>query len=599
MPKKKRKVTVGDPVAIYARYSSHNQKDASIEQQVAEARRYAAELGLVVVEVYADHALSGKTDRRPAFQRMLRDAKLGRFRALIAWKSSRLGRNMLQAMQNEQLLADYGITVLYSEEDFDDTAAGRFAARSMMSVNQFYVENMAEDIRRGMADNAQRCLVNGNFPLGYRAAPDHRYEIDEPAAAIVREVYQRFLSGEPRSEIAADLNRRGVKTGRGSAWNKNSFRSILTNERYTGVYIYDDVRIDGGMPQIIDRATFARTQEALMQKRQSQGRRSKTGANYLLTGKLFCGACKSPMVGVSGTSKTGVLHYYYCCNGKRLGKNGCKKKNVRKDVIEKLVAEKLFRCLQAPDVVNYIVEQALDYSRRELAQSDVSLLEQQLAQTETALKNLLSAIEQGIVTVTTRARLLELEKEQARLSAKLDSARAALIHITRADVLAWLSLIQTGDLQDEQFQAALFQTFLKAVYVYDDRLVLLCNFLGDENEIPLSELSGLADLADLSDLSDLLDLLPPDAADLSDSSGLFRAPVTAADHGLSNSSDIPPAPSPTLPKSSYKLPTGSPKSSREAAFLRARWRFEDLQLSSNVRFFEKLLDFSVPLGVYY
>ena len=178
MPKKKRKVTVGDPVAIYARYSSHNQKDASIEQQVAEARRYAAELGLVVVEVYADHALSGKTDRRPAFQRMLRDAKLGRFRALIAWKSSRLGRNMLQAMQNEQLLADYGITVLYSEEDFDDTAAGRFAARSMMSVNQFYVENMAEDIRRGMADNAQRCLVNGNFPLGYRAAPDHRYEID-------------------------------------------------------------------------------------------------------------------------------------------------------------------------------------------------------------------------------------------------------------------------------------------------------------------------------------------------------------------------------------------------------------------------------------
>lgn len=590
MPKKKRKVTVGDPIAIYARYSSHNQKDASIEQQVAEARRYAAELGLIVVEVYADHALSGKTDRRPAFQRMLRDAKLGRFRALIAWKSSRLGRNMLQAMQNEQLLADYGITVLYSEEDFDDTAAGRFAARSMMSVNQFYVENMAEDIRRGMADNAQRCLVNGNFPLGYRAAPDHRYEIDEPAAAVVREIYQRFLSGEPRSEIAADLNRRGVKTGRGSAWNKSSFRSILTNERYTGVYIYDDVRIDGGMPQIIDRATFARTQEVLMQRRQSQGRRSKTGANYLLTGKLFCGACKSPMVGISGTSKTGVLHYYYCCNGKRLGKNGCKKKNVRKDVIEKLVAEKLFRCLPAPDVVNYIVEQALDYSRRELAQSDVSLLEQQLAQTETALKNLLSAIEQGIVTVTTRARLLELEKEQARLSAKLDSARAALIHITRADVLAWLSLIQTGDLQDEQFQAALFQTFLKAVYVYDDRLVLLCNFLGDENEIPLS---------DLSDLADLSDLLPPDAADLSDSSGLFRTPVTAADHGLSNISGIPPAPNTTLPKSSYKLPTGSPKSSREAAFLRARWRFEDLQFSSDARFFEKLLDFSAPLGVYY
>ena len=137
---------------IYARYSSHAQKDASIEQQIRECMAFAKAQGIRIVEVYADRAVSGKTDRRPDFQRMMRDAEKGKFRYVIAWKSNRMGRNMLQAMMNEARLNEMGIRVLYTEEDFDNTAAGRFALRSMMNVNQFYSENMAEDIRRGLND---------------------------------------------------------------------------------------------------------------------------------------------------------------------------------------------------------------------------------------------------------------------------------------------------------------------------------------------------------------------------------------------------------------------------------------------------------------
>ena len=133
---------------IYARYSSHNQRDVSIEQQVKQCQEFAQQNSFQIIEIYADRAISGKTDKRPNFQRMMRDAEKKKFKYVIAWKSNRMGRNMLQAMMNEAKLNDLGIRVLYAEEDFDDTAAGRFALRSMMNVNQFYSENMAEDIKR-------------------------------------------------------------------------------------------------------------------------------------------------------------------------------------------------------------------------------------------------------------------------------------------------------------------------------------------------------------------------------------------------------------------------------------------------------------------
>ena len=139
-------------------------------------------------------------------------------------------------------LNDLGVRVLYTEEDFDNTAAGRFALRSMMNVNQFYSENMAEDIRRGLRDNAMQCKVtNGTLPLGYKKDENLHYVLDPPNDEIVREIFGRVACGEPFVSIAEDLNARGVKTSRGGRWGRSSFHALLSNERYTGVYIYGDV----------------------------------------------------------------------------------------------------------------------------------------------------------------------------------------------------------------------------------------------------------------------------------------------------------------------------------------------------------------------
>ena len=145
---------------IYARYSSHNQKEESIEQQVEECMAFAALNHIKIIQVYSDKALSGKTDKRPQFQKMMRDAEKRQFAVVIAYKSNRIARNMLQALNYEDRLSKYGIETLYAKEEFGNTAAGRFALRNMMNVNQFYSENMAEDVMRGMMDNAKKCMVN-------------------------------------------------------------------------------------------------------------------------------------------------------------------------------------------------------------------------------------------------------------------------------------------------------------------------------------------------------------------------------------------------------------------------------------------------------
>ncbi|MDF2984937.1 MAG: Site-specific recombinase, invertase Pin s [Eubacterium sp.] len=486
---------------IYARYSSHSQKDVSIEQQVEECQAYADVNNMKVIAVYADRHLTGKTDKRPDFQRMMRHAEKKQFQVIISYKSNRMARNMLQALQYEEKLSKFEIRVVYAKEEFGDNAAGRFALRTMMNVNQFYSENMAEDVMRGMLDNAENCLItNGCLPLGYKKGDDGRYAIDEPAAEIVREIFTQVACGEPFMDIASDLNTRNIKTSKGNVWNKNSFHSILTNERYTGVYIYDEVRVDGGVPQIIDKELFFRVQEVLKMKKNPQGRHRING-DYLLTGKLYCGHCKSHIVGVSGTGKSGNLHHYYACMGKRLGKV-CKKSPVRRDWIEQEVAKAIKQYIIRDDVLNWIADTVTEYGRKNKDNSQTSLLENQLAENKKATKNLLSAIEQGIVTETTKSRLLELEAEQSKIIGLLAIEKSEIPEIKREHIVAWLESFKDGDIEDKKFQSKLFDTFLTAVYIYDNDLRIVFNFTGKKNtiEIPLKaeiidniKISGTAD----------------------------------------------------------------------------------------------------------
>ena len=503
MPRAAKKAATASGVGIvYARYSSHNQKDASIEQQVEKARAYAAEIGIPISEVYADRAISGKTDRRPNFQRMMRDAEQRKFSFVIAWKSNRMGRNMLQAMVNEARLNDLGIRCLYVEEDFDDSAAGRFALRSMMNVNQFYSENMAEDIRRGMMDNAANCKVtNGHIPFGYKKTPDLHYALDEPRAAVVREIFRRVARGEQYADIARDLNDRGLRTSYGKPFGRTSLQKIIHNERYRGIYIYDTVRIENGIPRIVDDDLYFRVQEAVKMKKNPEGAVRNYG-DYLLTGRIFCGHCKRPMIGVSGTSKNRSVHNHYKCQG-RHSHSGCKKKNVRRDDVEFAVAKYLYEYALRDDVVEWIADWTVEHFRRKAESSDLPLMQEELATTDKALQNIMAAIEKGIFNDTTQTRMVELEGEREILKSRIAAAQAEIITVPRETIVKGLQKMKGGDIENKEFQRKLFDMFLKAVYIYDDtmKLVFRFSFEGkDSTTVPITDdlIDSVESMADCS-----------------------------------------------------------------------------------------------------
>ena len=493
-PKPKRGTVSAGVGVIYARYSSHRQTDLSIEQQVEACRKLASDMGIDVSAVYADRALSGTTDKRPDFQRLLRDAQKGVFAYLLAWKSNRIGRNMLEALINEGKLVDCGVRIVYVEEDFDDSAAGRFAARNMLNVNQFYSEAMAEDITRAMTANAAECKVNGPLPLGYKRGDDGRYAVDEPKAEIVREIFRRVASGEPQADVVADLNRRGVKNARGQPFGKNGLHTLLCNERYRGVYIFAETRIDGGVPRIIDDALFYAVQEGKTMRQAVRGRHTP-GGDYLLTGKLFCGECNEHMIGLSGTGKSGAKHYYYACSRKR-SKRDCKKRDVRRDLIETQIAKALQAAVMDDATVEWIADVWESYVKRCNADAEIALLRQQLDETTTAIGNIMSAIERGLISDTMADRLRELETDKKHLDRQIAVLSARQITVTREEIVDWIDTLRHGDPSDKTYQRQLFDLFLVAAYVYDDGRVRVIFSVGDGDKSV--DLDPLVD-ADLDD----------------------------------------------------------------------------------------------------
>jgi len=468
---------------IYARYSSHAQKEESIEQQVDACLKFAEGNGFEVIDVYSDKAISGKRETRAAYQRMLRDAERGRFQSIIAYKSNRIARNMLNALQFEAKMANFGVTILYAQEEFGDNAAGRFALRMMMNVNQFYSENMAEDIMRGMRDNAHECKVNnGVLPFGYKKGEDGRYAIVPEEAAVVKEIYVKTSEGIPFVDIISELNARGIKTRTGGEWNKNSFSKLLSNERYIGVYTWSDIRIENGIPNIIDKELFYAVQERLRTKKQARGRHRENG-DYLLTGKLFCGKCGAAMVGMSGTGGSGAKHYYYACQSVR-GDKSCDKKSVRRDWIETEVASVVKEYVLTDETIKWMVDCCMEFQKSTFESQQIAACRNRLTDVRSEIKNIVDAIAHGIYTDSTKEKLLELEGEKKSLEQSINEQSYYLKPLDREHIECYIDTFRDGDVEDKAYQKKLFDLFVSSVYLYDNN-ELRISFAGSKTKSPV------------------------------------------------------------------------------------------------------------------
>lgn len=479
---------------IYARYSSHSQRDVSIDQQIRACSRFAEQQGIEILNVYDDRATTGTNDRRPKFQQMIKDAEKSDWNYVIVYSLDRFARDRYDSAVYKRRLKDYGIRVLSAMENISDDPSGILMESLLEGLAEYYSKELSRKIKRGMDDNAAKCLVNGQIPFGYRRGEDGKFDIDEVEAPIVQDIFRRVRDGDRLCCIIDDLNAKGILTKKKHKWTRSSFNTLLSNERYTGVYIYKDVRIPGGMPQIISQSLFEAVQLVMHTKKNPrantalreevrsalpQRRRQESGV-YYLTGKLFCGHCKSPMIGISGRSKCGPMYYYYTCKGKRTG-HTCTKKNVNRDYIENRIAEALKNTMLTDKAIVALADAAVEYESKHTSNAEVEALQLRYIEVSQSVKNIVAAIEAGIFSAATQGRLAELEAQQREIATQLSIAlEEAEERLTREEVIAALSLFQNGDLGDKRFQEALIDTFLVAAYVYDDKITIVFN-LGNKN----------------------------------------------------------------------------------------------------------------------
>ena len=471
----------------YARYSSAGQRDVSIEQQLRDIRAYAEREGYTLLHEYADHARSGFKDiaARTEFQAMISSASSGSFDTVLCWKVDRFGRNRADSASYKQQLASLGVSVVYVMEPIPEGAAGVLTEGMLEAIAEWYSRNLAENVKRGLSDNASKCLYNGTTVYGYNGIRNQRYQINEEQAAVVRQIFHLYIDGYSMAQIVRLLNDAGQRTESGKCFTFNKIRNILSQERYLGIYIYGDYRIPDGMPAIIDPDTWEKAQRM----KEKTGRHYETGSvEYLLTGKAFCGHCGKPMVGDSGTSKTGSPHYYYTCQAKKR-RAGCEKKSVRKEYLEDLVINYLLDQVLSGPQIEHIADVVLETQRKRADSSPLKSMEAELQDTERKISNTNRAIAEGIFTASTIHMLRNLEQTAASLRLSIESRRYAEGQLLDRDrILFFLSAFSNLDRTDPHDRRFLIRTFLNSVYVYDDHLRIFVNTSDDCVQIPFESL---------------------------------------------------------------------------------------------------------------
>lgn len=491
MAKKKKAPEAGENnrAVIYARYSpGPNQRDESIEGQVRECKETAKRHGLVVIHEYVDKRMTGTNDERPDFQRMLRDAERGLFDFLIVWKMDRFARNRFDSAINKAKLRKAGVKLIYAKEHIPDGPEGIILESMLEGMAEYYSANLAQNIRRGQRENALDCkFIGGTIPLGYKLDSQKHYVIDPETAPVVREIFERYTAGESVVTICQDLNERGFQTARKGDFNRSSLHRILANEKYTGMYRFEDIENPDGVPRIISNETFKAAAERIERNKKSKRNVPTATEKFILTGKVFCGHCGQPMGGTWGTSRNGSRYSYYICNGKRA--KACHKKPERKEALE----EKVTNCvinniLKNDEVVNYIIDRCMLIQEKEADFSTADGLRRELAEAEKSLKNVMAAIEAGIITPTTKDRLMELEERCANLRQGIAAAEIVPPKLSRDQLLFLFEKYQNRDVADPVFFQDIVDTFIDKIYVYDDKVVITFNYSDERTrEVTLSQ----------------------------------------------------------------------------------------------------------------
>ena len=445
---------------IYARYSSDNQSESSIDDQVRDARAYAERMGWTVVQVYADAEMTGRTAFRPEYQRMLADAERGRFDIVVSEGLDRLSRRLADLAGMYDDIAAVGIKL----HTVQTGEIGDMHISMLGMVAQQYSKDLAHKTRRGQAGRIAKGKVAGGLAYGYRALPPTRTGktteagdrvIDPEQAEVVVRMFTLYARGMTPEAIVTQLNHEGVPGPGGRPWRNTTLRGqgkrgtgILRNEMYVGRLVWGRARFirlpktgkrvarinDPSEVQVVEvphlriisddlwnavQARLAKVRHKATASRpdgadQSVDLNATHRPKYLLTGLLRCSQCGGSYI-IMGKDR-------YGCANRRRGTGMCDNGvTITRQAVEERVLGCLRHKLMAPERVQTFMaemQQQIRTSRRDAAAKQAHL-KKRLAETVKAITYMVDMVEAGKAPPSICDRLYEREAEKARIEAEL------------------------------------------------------------------------------------------------------------------------------------------------------------------------------------
>lgn len=305
----------------YGRYSSDMQNESSIEAQHAAIGHYAQQHGIEIIEQYVDRGISGTTDKRPDFQRLITDLQKRPVDFVLVHKHDRFARDRYDAAIYSRLIRQAGARLVAVAQDFGESNEAILMESLLQGWAEYYSKNLSTEVIKGLKVKMDHGLhIGGQYPLGYKDDGHGGYAIVEREAEYIRRLHQTLLDGSPRKPILEEMDAAGITGRNGCSLRMQNINKMLRRPVYAGIYEHTvggvHVRIENHHPAIIPSEQFAEGIK-IMEQRRNVGR--SAGTPHLCSGIAVCGRCGATINGQTARQTEGGKQYqyvrYFCrCN---------------------------------------------------------------------------------------------------------------------------------------------------------------------------------------------------------------------------------------------------------------------------------------------
>lgn len=481
--KEKNKQYIRKAVA-YARFSSNNQREESIDAQLRAISDYCEREHIQLVDIFSDEAQSAKSDNRDDFKNMTDAIFKGNYDidAVLVHKFNRFARNKYDSALYKKRLRDIGIKVVSVTQPIDDSPEGRILESMIEAMDEYYSENLALEVKKGLKENALKGKHTGGGKLLGLSVDSEGYYYPNEQAPIVRRIFSEFANGVPKTKIVERLNREGHRNQYGRKFNTRTILDLLQNEKYIGNFVYqhsvtETIRLDGIIKNpIVDYELW----EQVQSKRKSHHKPKQRKRNYFMTGKLRCGICGFTYCGSGSkrTSKKGnSLAAYYKCSGKTKHKNSCTNTSLNKEFYEQLVINTIIENVLTDNAINDIAVKTYEQLEKERKAPLIPTkkLKSQLEAVRKKQEKLMELfLDGGIDKDLLDTKNSSLKDEKRHIESQIDKNEYLenSNSLTVADVSKFIKVFvnELKEMPDIEFSQIVYNTFVDKITIYPDRL---------------------------------------------------------------------------------------------------------------------------------